>query len=101
MQISKYAQGTNSLYYLQELLSEEREMFGIIQSVNDLLHYDQQYTSYYHCLISMVAYDVNEPHSEPIARKTMELITHLLKTACLPLSVMKVIVPSIFTQVYT
>lgn len=100
MHISKYAQGTNLSFYSQELLSEERELFAIIQSINELIQYESQYTSYFNCLINMIVYDANEPHSEPIARKAMELITILVKTSCYPVRVVQAIIPPIFSKVY-
>ena len=99
MNLSKMAQGICGLSSSQILLSEERCLFSIIESIVTLLKEPEQYSNYYHCLINLISFDISEPHSEPITRKVMDVITSQIKVSQLPLSVLLAIIPNIFKQV--
>ena len=99
MNLSKMAQGGSALCYSNILLSEEKNLFVIIESISGLISTQEQYTNYYNCLISMISFDASEPHSEPISKKVMEIIYEQIKSTCIPISVLTAIIPTIFKQV--
>ena len=80
------------------LMSEEKDVFHIIEQLIGLINDTEQYSNYFNCLLNMISFDASEPHTEPISRKAIEVVCNHIRLYGLPINVLSTLVPSLFKQ---